>query len=62
MVYHNLYHRVDGILLTSSKYGECQLRINRGGGRGVGANQKRRNILSEKIMVFRVKCAYMFFV
>ena len=61
MVYHNLYHRVDGILLTSSKYGECQLRINRGGG-GVGANQKRRNILSEKIMVFRVKCAYMFFV
>ena len=49
MVYHNLYHRVDGILLTSSKYGECQLRSNPG---GMGANQKRRNILSEKIMVF----------
>ena len=43
MVYHNLYHRVDGILLTSSKYGECQLRINRGGGGGGGQPKRGKN-------------------
>ena len=44
MVYHNFYHRIDGILLTSSSYGKRQLGISR----GIGANQKRRNILTEK--------------
>ena len=57
MVYHNLFHRIDGILHTSS-YVIASWKL----AGGIGANQNRRNILNEKIMVFRVKCADMFFV
>ena len=57
MVYHNLFHRIDGILRTSSYVIPSWELAG-----GIGANQNRRNILNEKIMVFRVKCADMFFV
>lgn len=57
MVYHNLFHRIDGILHTSS-YVIASWEL----AGGIGDNQNRRNILNEKIMVFRVKCADMFFV
>ena len=45
MVYHNLYHRIDGILLASSKYGKRQLGIKNHP--SIGVNQKRRNILND---------------
>ena len=45
MVYHNLYHRIDGILLASSKYGKRQLGIKNHPSTGV--DQKRRNILND---------------
>ena len=45
MVYHNLYHRIDGILLASSKYGKRQLGIKNHP--NIGVNQKRWNILTD---------------
>ena len=40
LVSNQIYHRIDDILLASSKYGR---RISR----RIGANQKRQNILNE---------------
>ena len=40
LVSNQIYHRIDDILLASSKYGR---RISR----EIGANQKRQNILNE---------------
>ena len=40
---NEIYHRIDGILLASSKYGNSPLVVKN----KLGANQKRRNILNE---------------
>ena len=45
MVYHNLYHRIDGILFASFKYVKRQLGIKNHP--SIGVNQKRRNILND---------------
>ena len=43
LVSNQIYHRTDGIMLASSKYGKRQLVMKISW--GTGANQKQRNIL-----------------
>ena len=43
LVSNEIYHRIDGILLSSSKYGKGPLVVKN----KLGANQKRRNIFNE---------------
>ena len=45
MVYHNLYHRIDGILLAYSKHSMRQWVMKNL--QGIGIHNKRRNILNE---------------
>ena len=46
MEYHNLYHRIDGILLAYSKHSMRQWPVMKNL-QGIGIHNKTRNILNE---------------
>ena len=46
LVSNQVYHRINGISLASFQYGKRQLVMTNY--RGIGANQKRQNILNEE--------------
>ena len=48
LVSKDIYYRIDGVLLASSKYGKRQLVIKNIISRLIGTNLKLRDILNEK--------------